>query len=163
MTRLQLRRAHLSRLPGQRRRSRPFSRPPSRPPRPAPPRRAPHPLALRWSRPPASSLACPQADRSARARDAGGRCPRSSGPALCDTAHQSLISAADALQSACKGRGLAFRGWRLLGRRGRTGVLEGLSVRRSPDVDSLLLIAGPVRGKAGDWRPASSWEEPAPE
>lgn len=64
---------------------------------------------------------------------------QSSGPALCDTAHQSPASAAGVLQSACERRGRAVRGWPLLGRRGRTGVQEGLSVRRGPDVDPLLL------------------------
>lgn len=92
--------------------------------------------------------------------DAG---PRSSGPALCDTAHQSPISAADALQSAREGRVLAFGRWRLLGRPGSTGVQEGLSVRRGPDVDSLLLVAVPVWGKAAELETGHSiWEEPAP-
>lgn len=164
MSRLQLRRVRLSHLPGQRRRSRSFSRPPSRR-RPAPPR-----LAAPLTRSPSGGRVRPLARSPAR-RPIGVRAPetptdagpRSSGPALCDTAYQSLISAADSLQSAREGRGLAFRDWRLLGRRGRTGILEELSVRRGPDVDSLLLIAGAVWGKAGDWRRPSFWEEPAPE
>lgn len=75
--------------------------------------------------------------------------PRSSGPALCDTAHQLPVTVAEALQSAREGRGLAFQSWRLLGCRGRTSVLEGLSVIRNPDVDPLLLTAAAFWGKAG--------------
>lgn len=89
--------------------------------------------------------------------------PRSSGPALCDTAYQSPTSAAGALQSAREGRGLAFRGWRLLGRPGRTGVQGGLSVSRGPDVDTFSLEAGSVWGKAGDGRRVTGAGEPAPQ
>lgn len=136
-TRLQPRRAHLSRPPGPRRSSGPLSRPPGRaPPRPAAP----------LTRSPSGGPVLPLARSPAR-RPLGLSAPatpsdadrQSSGPALCDTAHQSPASAASVLQSACERRGRAVRGRPLLGRQGRTGVQEGLSVRRGPDVDPLLL------------------------
>lgn len=149
-TRLQPRREHLSCLAGPRRRSGPLSRPPARP-RPAPLRPSP-------ARPPV----VPSARSLARLRPTGGCAPtttadaglQNSGPALCDTAHQSPTSAGGALQSTCEGRGRAFRGWRLLGCRGRTGVQEGVSVERGPDVDPLLLMRESTGARQG-WRPAA--------
>lgn len=155
-TRLQPRRAHFSRLPGPRRSSGTLSRPPARPaaPRPAAPlTRSPSggpvlPLARSPARRPLGLSALPTP------ADAG---LQNSGPALCDTAHQSPASAAGVLQSACERRGRAVRGRPLLGRRGRTGVQEGLSVRRGPDVDPLLLTWDQVgaRKEAGE-RPQST-------
>lgn len=134
-------------------------RAPQPPARPAAPRPA-APLTRSPSGGPVRPLARSPARRPigvsapATTADAG---PQNSGPALCDTAHQSPASAGGAIQSACEGRGRAFRGWRLLGCRGRTGVQEGLSVERGPDVDPLLVMREPAgaRQKAGDLQQAT--------
>lgn len=154
-TRLQPRRAHLSRLPEPRRRS----GAPQPPARPAAPRPA-APLTRSPSGGPVRPLARSPARRpirvSAPATPADAGLP-SPGPALCDTAHQSPASAAGALQSAREGRGRAFRGWPLLGRPGRTGVQEGLSVGRGPDVGPLLLTRDPAGARKEDGkRPRST-------
>lgn len=124
-------------------------RAPQPPARPAAPRPA-APLTRSPSGGPVLPLARSPARRPlgmsapATPADAGRQ---SSGPALCDTAHQSPASAAGVLQSACERRGRAVRGRPLLGRRGRTGVQEGLSVRRGPDVDPLLLTWDQVEAR----------------